>query len=192
MGIIPYLEFYWPNDRKSLSRNPQLLKGMIWLLPCTIQSTIKLSLSLAVNHYKIIMNCHFARLAYLGILVLITLKRADCSENHCDTSDNPEKCKPTVRNHLLNTIRTLWSDELLPEQTSSLTGLIKEEFKGLAEKVSGLERSIASKDTEIAQLKEQLNVSHNLHYLDMICVIYFSHRRFLWNFFFCGISLKPI
>ena len=138
------------------------------------------------------MNCHFARLAYLGILVLITLKRADCSENHCDTSDNPEKCKPTVRNHLLNTIRTLWSDELLPEQTSSLTGLIKEEFKGLAEKVSGLERSIASKDTEIAQfqglaekvsglersiaskdteiaqLKEQLNVSHNLHYLDMI------------------------
>ena len=114
------------------------------------------------------MNCHFARLAYLGILVLITLKRADSSENHCDTSDNPEKCKPTVRNHLLNTIRTLWSDELLPEQTSSLTGLIKEEFKGLAEKVSGLERSIASKDTEIAQLKEQLNVSHNLHYLDMI------------------------
>ena len=100
------------------------------------------------------MNFHLARLAYLGILVLITLKRADCSENHCDTSDNPEKCKPTVRNHLLNTIRTLWSDELLPEQTSSLTGLIKEEFKGLA--------------AEIAQLKEQLNVSHNLHYLDMI------------------------
>ena len=41
------------------------------------------------------------------------------------------------QNHLLKTIRTLWSDELLPEQTSSLTGLIKEEFKGLAEKVSG-------------------------------------------------------
>ena len=122
------------------------------------------------------MNCHFARLAYLGILVLITLKRADCSENHCDTSDNPEKCKPTVRNHLLNTIRTLWSDELLPEQTSSLTGLIKEEFKGLAEKVSGLERSIASKDTEIAQLKRQLNVSHNLHMIVKFCMRNLLHK----------------
>ena len=83
------------------------------------------------------MNCHLAHLASIGILVLVLLERAECSDNHCDASgDNPEKCKPTVRNHLLNTIRTLWQDEL------------KEEVKGL----------IASKDTEIAQL----NVSHNL------------------------------
>ena len=85
------------------------------------------------------MNCHLAHLASIGILVLVLLERAECSEKHCDASgDNPEKCKPTVRNHLLNTIRTLWQNELLPEQTSSLTGLIKEEFKGLAEKVSPL------------------------------------------------------
>ena len=83
------------------------------------------------------MNCHLAHLASIGILVLVLLERAECSDNRCDTSgDNPEKCKPTVRNHLLNTIRTLWQDEL------------KEEVKGL----------IASKDTEIAQL----NVSHHL------------------------------
>ena len=75
--------------------------------------------------------------------------------------------------------KSLLTDEIFPNvndaietEASKLTGLINEkdakvetlekrmaqEFKGLVQKVTGLERSISSKDTENAQL----NVSHHL------------------------------
>ena len=102
------------------------------------------------------MKCYL--LISLSILfVVVILERADCSGNNCDASDNPEKCKPTVRDHLVNTIRTLWQDELMPEQTTKLTELANEKdeelkglISGLVQKVAGLEQSIAS------------NVSHHL------------------------------
>ena len=114
------------------------------------------------------MKCYL--LISLSILfVLVILERADCSGNTCDTSDNPEKCKPTVREHLLNTIRTLWQDELMPEQTTKLTGIVNEKDKelkglisglvqkveGLEQKVVGLEEKVAGLETENAQLKQQ-------------------------------------
>ena len=115
------------------------------------------------------MKCH--PLVFLAILfVVVILERADCSEHRCDASaDNPENCKPTVRDHLLNTIRNLWQTELMPEQTTKLTGIVNEKDKelkgligglvhkveGLEQKVVGLEEKVAGLETENAQLKQQ-------------------------------------
>ena len=94
--------------------------------------------------------------------------------------------RPLIEENIINATKTLLTDEIFPNvndaietEASKLTGLInekdakvetlekrmaheKEEFKGLikglVQKVTGLERSISSKDTEIAQL----NVSHHL------------------------------
>ena len=115
------------------------------------------------------MKCYL--LISLSILfVLVILERADSSGNNRDASENPEKGKPTVRNHLLlNTIRNLWQTELMPEQTTKLTGIVNEKDKelkglisglvqkveGLEQKVVGLEEKVAGLETENAQLKQQ-------------------------------------
>ena len=112
--------------------------------------------------------------------------------------------RPLIEESIINATKSLLTDEIFPNvndaiqtEASKLTGLInekdakvetlekrmaheKEEFKGLikglVQKVTGLEESIASKDTENAQLKEQLNVSHNLHMIVKFCMRNLLHK----------------
>ena len=96
--------------------------------------------------------------------------------------------RPLIEESVLNATKNLLTDEIVPVQTevATLTGLVNEksakidgfeqlittmekrmtqeneELKGF---IGGLEQSMALKDTEIANLKQKLNVSHQITYL---------------------------
>ena len=99
--------------------------------------------------------------------------------------------RPLIEESVLNATKSLLTDEIVPVQTevAGLTGLVNEksakidgfeqiietmekrmtkeneELKGL---IGGLERSMALKDTEIAQLKQRLMVNYHLCTLQLL------------------------
>ena len=82
-----------------------------------------------------------------------------------------------IEETIINATKSLLTDEIVPVQTevARLTGLINEkdakmatiekrmtqEIEGLKGLIGGLVQSMALKDTENAQLKHRLNVSHH-------------------------------
>ena len=82
-----------------------------------------------------------------------------------------------IEETIINATKSLLTDEIVPVQTevARLTGLINEkdtkmatiekrmtqEIEGLKGLIGGLVQSMALKDTENAQLKQRLNVSHH-------------------------------
>ena len=44
----------------------------------------------------------------------------------CGSQDNQKKCPETVNSHLKKTLRSLWSDEILLEQTNQMKAIFDE------------------------------------------------------------------
>ena len=65
-----------------------------------------------------------------------TLIAGLASKGTCASADNPKKCTDTVQNHLKNTIRTLWQEEIMPEQTKQLKDHFDKELAKLTNTIS--------------------------------------------------------
>ena len=61
---------------------------------------------------------------------------SEASEGTCAAADNPKKWTDTVQNHLNNTIRTLWQEEIMPEQTKQLKDHFDKELAKLTNTIS--------------------------------------------------------
>jgi len=112
---------------------------------------------------------------------IATLNATDFDSLNATLEERPSKCKeilqgivdesvnstrPLIEEHVLNATKNLLTDEFIPEVTlqfdskvataeNRVTQTVEGLISGLAQKVSGLEQSMASKDTEISQLKQQ-------------------------------------
>ena len=78
--------------------------------------------------------------------------------------------RPLIQEQVLNATKAFMTEEIIPDVTLQINDVIQtamaavekrvaQEIAGLNQKVTLLQGSIASKDTEIGQLKQRLNVT---------------------------------
>ena len=99
-----------------------------------------LSISVCYCHHlekRKMMKCH-AILTILSAWILLenTHCWSEASKGTCASADNPKKCTETVQNHLKNTVRTLWQEEIMPEQTKQLKDHFDKELAKLTNTIS--------------------------------------------------------
>ena len=51
-----------------------------------------------------------------------------CEEGTCGSAENPKKIPVTVQDHLKNTVRSLWTEEILKEQTNAMEVFLNKEL----------------------------------------------------------------
>ena len=68
---------------------------------------------------------------------------SNCEEG-CGSGENPKKIPGTVQDHLKNTVRTLWQEEILSEQTEAILNI--------------LNNALVQRDQQINEMKSQLQV----------------------------------
>ena len=68
---------------------------------------------------------------------------SNCEES-CGSAENPKKIPGTVQDHLKNTVRTLWQEEILSEQTEAILNI--------------LNNALVQRDQQINEMKSQLQV----------------------------------
>ena len=78
------------------------------------------------------------------LIVLSTILMVSNCEEGCGSGENPKKIPGTVQDHLKNTVRTLWQEEILSEQTEAILNI--------------LNNALVQRDQQINEMKSQLQV----------------------------------
>ena len=86
-----------------------------------------------------------------------------CEEGSCRSVENPKKIPGTVQDHLKSTVRTLWKEEILKEQTNDIKVVLNNALLERDSKIEGIEGQLAQKDQQINEMKTQLQVRIRIH-----------------------------
>ena len=86
----------------------------------------------------------------LSSLISVTLG----DEENCGSSEHPKKVTTTVRSHLRDTIRSLWTDEILDGQTKAMQAFFKSEIEEMKDH---FESQLTKTGDEMKILSEQAN-----------------------------------
>ena len=78
------------------------------------------------------------------LIVLSTILMVSNCEESCGSGENSKKIPGTVQDHLKNTVRTLWQEEILSEQTEAILNI--------------LNNALVLRDQQINEMKSQLQV----------------------------------
>ena len=97
------------------------------------------------------MKCHQV------LIVLSTILMVSNCEEGCGSGENPKKIPGTVQDHLKNTVRTLWQDEILSEQTNDIKVVLNNALVERDSKIEAIEGQLAQKDQQINQLTNKVN-----------------------------------
>lgn len=89
-------------------------------------------------------------LVFLSTMIIVS----HCEEGTCGSAENPKNIPVTVQDHLKNTVRSLWTEEILKEQTNGMTVFLSKE---LVERDSKIEEEFAQKDRVINRLTRTVN-----------------------------------
>merc|ERR1711860_151891 len=90
------------------------------------------------------------------LIVLSTIFIVSNCEEGCGSAENPKKIPGTVQDHLKNTVRTLWQEEILSEQTNDIKVVLNNALVERDSKIEAIEGQLVERDSKIEAIEGQL------------------------------------